>query len=158
MKKLLGAAFFFFLLPAAILIYIPFLLVELEYVNPEPIKILYPLAIACWLGGTILCIWTIVVFWKIGEGTPAPNAPTQKLVDRGVYGITRNPMYLGAWIILLGYVFWYQSEIFILYTVVVGLFFHAIITLFEEPRLGKQFGEEYTAYRQRVPRWLIRTR
>jgi protein-S-isoprenylcysteine O-methyltransferase Ste14 len=158
MKKFLGAALFFFLLPAAILIYIPFLLVRLDYINPEPIKIFYPLAILCWLAGTAMCIWTIVVFWKVGEGTPAPNAPTEKLVDRGLYGITRNPMYLGAWIILLGYVFWYQSEVFSLNTIVVGLFFHAIITLFEEPRLSKQYGEAYAAYRRRVPRWLIRTR
>lgn len=158
MKKLLGAAFFFFLLPAAILIYIPILLARLGFINPDPIKILYSLAILSWLVGTALCIWTIVLFWKLGEGTPAPNAPTEKLVDRGLYGITRNPMYLGAWIILLGYVFWYQSEIFILYTMVVGLFFHAIITLYEEPRLTKQYGEEYKAYRQRVPRWLLRTR
>ncbi len=158
MKKLLGAALFFFLLPAAILIYLPILLVRLGYINPEPNKILFPLAVICWLVGITFCIWTVVAFWKLGQGTPAPNAPTEKLVDRGLYGITRNPMYLGAWIILLGYVFWYQSEIFILYAVVVGLFFQVIITLYEEPRLEKQYGEAYKAYRQRVPRWLLRTR
>jgi protein-S-isoprenylcysteine O-methyltransferase Ste14 len=158
MKKLLSAAFFFFLLPAAILIYIPILLARLGYINPDPMRILFPLAILCWLIGIAICTWTIVAFWKHGDGTPAPNAPTEKLVDRGLYGVTRNPMYLGAWIIVLGYVFWFQSEIFLLYTVVVGLFFHAVITLFEEPRLAKKFGEDYKAYRQRVPRWLLRTR
>jgi protein-S-isoprenylcysteine O-methyltransferase Ste14 len=153
MKKLLGAAFFFFLLPAAILIYIPVLLAYLGFAHPHPNPIYFPLAILCWLAGSSVAIATIVTFWKHGQGTPAPNAPAEKLVQSGLFKISRNPMYLGAWIILLGYVFRFQSVVFVLYVVLAGAFFHAIVVLFEEPRLLKRYGQAYLDYRRRTPRW-----
>jgi protein-S-isoprenylcysteine O-methyltransferase Ste14 len=39
---------------------------------------------------------------------------------------------------------------------VVGLLFHAMIVLYEEPHLARVFGATYADYRARVPRWLPR--
>ncbi len=156
--KLLKALLFFLLIPAAVLLYIPLLLAYLGFTNPSPQIWFYPLAIVFWLGGGAMCIATIVAFWRNGQGTPAPNAPTETLVVSGLYGFTRNPMYVGAWIVVSGYVFWFQSPAYIMYLLLVWLLFQGAIVFYEEPHLRKQFGPAYDEYSSRVPRWLFRSR
>ena len=42
------------------------------------------------------------------------------------------------------------------YAVVVALFFHLFVVLYEKPTLRATFGAEYVAYYREVPRWLPR--
>ncbi|MCR6097305.1 isoprenylcysteine carboxylmethyltransferase family protein [Salipaludibacillus agaradhaerens] len=76
------------------------------------------------------------------------------LVTEGLYKRTRNPMYLGFLIMLLGLAVVLGS--LSPFIVVVGFF---IITnlwyiRFEERMLEKKFGETYRAYKKSVRRWL----
>lgn len=112
------------------------------------------------LGGVLLAagaavlIWCVRDFMALGRGTPAPIDPPKRLVVRGLYRYTRNPMYVGILTVLTGWTVAYRSGALLLYAVAVGACFHLFIVLYEEPHLRRIFGEEYTGYCSRVGRWL----
>ncbi|MEM8547175.1 MAG: isoprenylcysteine carboxylmethyltransferase family protein [Pseudomonadota bacterium] len=76
------------------------------------------------------------------------------LVTSGIFRLTRNPMYLGLLLVLLGVGAWLSS---LLPFVAAALFVPTITVLQirpEEATMQHLFGDEYTAYRQRTRRWL----
>lgn len=76
------------------------------------------------------------------------------LVERGVYRLSRNPMYLGQLMIAAGLAIWVGT---LSSWVVLPVFVFALNRLFirpEEKRLLERHGPSYTAYCQRVRRWL----
>src|SRR5207237_617980 len=72
-------------------------------------------------------------FAVFGRGTPAPIDAPKKLVVRGLYQYTRNPMYIGVLTIILGWAALYQTLRIVLYALCVGLSFHCFIVFYEEP-------------------------
>lgn len=104
------------------------------------------------LGG-ILAISCILAFAMLGRGTPAPFDPPRGLVVQGPYRWIRNPMYLGATLVLLGLAAYYESWQLALYSLGFLLVMHLFAVFYEEPTLRSQFGDEYDAYRKRVGRW-----
>ena len=84
------------------------------------------------------------------KGRPAAN----RLVLGGIYAHTRNPMYLGNILIAIGFAMASGSRA--AYGVIIPffLFVYQAITCAEEEFLRERFGEEYTAYCARVPRFL----
>lgn len=99
------------------------------------------------------CVWDFAVF---GRGTPAPIDPPKKLVVRGLYRYTRNPMYLSVMTVILGWALLYQAGVLALYALALGLCFHLFILFYEEPRLRGVFGREYEDYCAAVGRWVPR--
>ncbi len=87
---------------------------------------------------------------------PMHPESTTSVVDGGIYGVTRNPMYVGMLLTLVGWAVLLQNVVAF---GVVGLW-AAVITQFqirpEERILEERFGEAYLDYRRRVPRWLFR--
>ena len=63
-------------------------------------------------------------------------------------------MYLGVMLVLFGEVIFFRSYQLLLYAVIVMTAFTVFIILIEEPRLKRDFGEDYVAYRNQVPRWI----
>jgi protein-S-isoprenylcysteine O-methyltransferase Ste14 len=76
------------------------------------------------------------------------------LVRSGVYGVTRNPMYVGGSLMLAGWavVFGSARLAAVCGVYLCGMNFGGIP--FEERLLHRKFGATYDAYRQHVPRWL----
>ena len=76
------------------------------------------------------------------------------LVMKGIYRITRNPMYLGLTLWLLAWALWLET----LSPWIVAALFPIVITglqiIPEERALEKLFGETYRDYRKRVSRWI----
>ena len=107
------------------------------------------------LGGAIYawCVWDFATF---GRGTPAPIDAPKKLVVRGLYRYTRNPMYVGVLTVIVGQSVLFRTPSLLVYAGVVAACFHLFITGYEEPHLADAFGAEYDAYRSRVSRWLPR--
>jgi protein-S-isoprenylcysteine O-methyltransferase Ste14 len=105
-----------------------------------------------------LVLWTAGLFAVQGRGTPLPLDPPRTLVVAGPYRYVRNPMYVGALLALLGYAAWFQSAWLLGYAGAVALAFHAFVVLYEEPHLGRVFGEAYRRYCEAVPRWGVRWR
>ena len=97
------------------------------------------------------CLWDFATF---GRGTPAPIDAPKKLVVRGLYRYTRNPMYLGVLTVILGWAVLFQTAGLLFYALVFGICFQLFVVFYEERHLHRQFGREYDRYRTRVPRWL----
>ena len=103
--------------------------------------------------GGALALWCILTFALVGKGTPAPFDPPRRLVVRGPYRFVRNPMYLGAALVLAGAALYYESAALAAYTAAFLLITHAFVRLYEEPTLRASFGAEYDEYCRRVRRW-----
>lgn len=118
------------------------------------------LVLACTLLalGAGLYAWTVWDFATFGRGTPAPIDAPRRLVVRGLYRWTRNPMYLGVLAVILGHAALLRAWELVAYAGAVALAFHLFVVVYEEPHLRRVFGAEYEAYRARVPRWLPRPR
>jgi protein-S-isoprenylcysteine O-methyltransferase Ste14 len=98
-------------------------------------------------GGTPSIYFTRPIRFLIGE---EPDA----LVTRGLYGRTRNPMYLGVLIATAGWAIVFASTRVAIYWLVVFGLFNAVVILVEEPHLRAERGDEYDLYCRRVRRWL----
>ena len=112
------------------------------------------------VGGALILIGSCIVlicilrFATEGKGTLSPLDPTKKLVIRGLYRYSRNPMYVGVTTVLLGEALFLWSSALVIYAVVVFIGFNLFILLHEEPRCRRVFGTEYDDYCARVRRWL----
>lgn len=84
----------------------------------------------------------------------SPDAATA-LVTYGVYGITRNPMYVGMLLALLGVVFWLGAVSALAMVVVFYFIIDRNQIAVEERALLNKFGKTYQDYAERVPRWLL---
>jgi protein-S-isoprenylcysteine O-methyltransferase Ste14 len=99
------------------------------------------------------CVWDFATF---GRGTPAPIDAPKRLVVRGLYRWTRNPMYVGVLTVILGWAFRYRAPGLALYAAGVWSCFQSFVVFYEEPHLRRAFGAEYDAYCARVGRWFPR--
>ena len=108
--------------------------------------------------GLAIAVWTVRLFWSVGEGTPAPWAPPEKLVVVGPYRHVRNPMItsvllmLGSESLLSGS--WHLAGWTLVFFLVNAVYF----ALVEEPGLERRFGDDYRRYKANVPRWIPKRR
>ena len=105
------------------------------------------------LPGLALALTCIVTFTFVGRGTPAPFDPPRRLVERGPYRLVRNPMYLGAWLFIVGFALFYRSAGSALYALAFIAVMHTFVVLYEEPTLRQTFGHDYDEYLHRTGRW-----
>lgn len=112
------------------------------------------LGIFLFLVGAAVLFDCIIRFAIQGEGTLSPVDRTKKLVISGLYKYSRNPMYWGVMLILIGEALFFESGSLWIYLLCVFIMFTLFILLVEEPRLKKDFGEDYKAYRKKVRRWI----
>jgi len=112
------------------------------------------LAFPFWFLGALIIIQCSIEIIRRGRGTPAHFDPPRELVIRGLYRYIRNPIYLGALLVQVGYILWFGSALAILYAVMFFLAFHFLIVVVEEPILRNTFGAEYEEYCGKVPRWI----
>jgi len=116
----------------------------------------YGQAIAIVLGvaGVIIAILGVLSFRR-ADTTVNPTTPqaTSSLVSTGIYGFSRNPMYLGFLLILVAWAAFLANIL----TLVPVVAFVAYMTRFqitpEERALEAKFGTEFTAYKRRVRSW-----
>jgi protein-S-isoprenylcysteine O-methyltransferase Ste14 len=139
--------------PGTVAVYVPWLIARGQPPAP-PGYVAAALALFA-LGGAVYlrCLWDFAGF---GGGTPAPVDAPRRLVVRGLYRHTRNPMYLGVLAVILGWAVLFRALPLLLYAAAVGGIFHLFTVFFEEPHLRKVFGSEYEAYCARVGRWVPR--
>ena len=138
--------------------------------SPVQTFLLVPLATVAWewaLGTRhVELIFLPVMIWgylqyrlcgryriRLGGGGPGlSGAPPERLVDTGIYAWTRNPMYLGHIIYMIGVAAVFQSWFAALISVARTVWFHFRV-LRDERGLSERFGEPYIAYTKRVRRW-----
>ncbi len=149
---LLKTGVFTVLVPVSVTILMPRLLFSHQSFVSTPLFLTIPGACLI-LAGTVFymkCAWD---FAWIGKGTPAPIDAPKTLIERGLYRLTRNPMYVGILMIVTGESLIFYSGVLFLYAVLLWLAFHLMVSLYEEPHLKKAFGSSYEEYCKQVPRW-----
>ena len=91
---------------------------------------------------------------EFDEGERLLTATPRVLITHGPFACTRNPTYLAALFIWLGWAVFYGSVVMLIWTVVGWTFFNYLKVPQEERGLEARFGEAYRSYRRRVPRWI----
>lgn len=118
-------------------------------------ELVQAVSITLMLMGVLIAIAGVLQFRR-HQTTVNPVNPhdASSLVTTGIYRHTRNPMYLGMLISLLGWTMWWLQPLGL---VVVALFTY-YMTRFqivpEERALVSHFGHQFAAYCQRTRRWL----
>jgi protein-S-isoprenylcysteine O-methyltransferase Ste14 len=119
--------------PGTVAAYLPLLIVRSRPVGSFGAILLGSCLVAAGAAIFLWCVWDFATF---GRGTPAPIDPPKKLVVRGLYRYTHNPMYVGVLTAIFGWAIMFQSLALLLYAVAVWTFVHAFILLYEEPHSG----------------------
>ena len=144
---------FTLLVPGTIAVYLP---LTLSSSRSAASGFLFGLAILLFAIGGSIYGWCVFDFASFGRGTPLPLDAPKKLVRRGLYRYSRNPMYVGVLTVIFGWAALYKNPWLLLYGIAVALCFYSFVVFFEEPILSKRFGSDYEQYRAEVARWLFR--
>ena len=114
---------------------------------------------AGWLGAMVIVLalalfaWAIVTITRAGSSVPT-NRPTTAIVESGPYRFTRNPIYLGMFLGLIGLAIAFENLWLLMMLVAFALVIRYGVVAREEAYLERTFGDVYRAYRSRVRRWL----
>lgn len=97
-----------------------------------------------------------VIAFRQARTTVNPLAPekTSYLVTSGIYRFTRNPMYLGLFLVLLGWALFLFSIWALLGPAAFMLYMNQFQIEPEEEVLARKFGAEFSNYCDRVRRWI----
>ena len=112
-----------------------------------------------WIGGALIAAWLVLAalanyqFRRAGT-TPNPFGDVTAFVTGGVFGFTRNPMYLGLVLLQAGVAFILSNGWVLLLVVPTIIVLDRLVIAGEERYLDAKYGATYAAYRNRVRRWL----
>ena len=155
----IGSALFFAIAPGVVAGLVPWWLTGWQVRGPlahwAPARIAGLIMLA--LGAAVL-VQAFARFVAEGQGTPAPVAPTARLVIGGLYRFVRNPMYLAVVSCIAGQGLALDQPILLGYAAAVWATTAAFARWYEEPALARQFGAQYEEYRRAVPAWRPRIR
>lgn len=156
-SALLGSALFLLAAPGVVAGLIPYWITGWRMGEPPFGLSFLPMigAVLAALGGVALVECFVRFAWN-GRGTPAPVAPTQRLVLNGFYRHVRNPMYVAVSALNIGQALLFSSSALLGYAALTWIAFHTFVLLYEEPTLSARYGAEYDAYLKAVPRWMPR--
>jgi protein-S-isoprenylcysteine O-methyltransferase Ste14 len=136
-----GSAAFFVLAPGVVAGVVPWWLtgwrVSQALPSWAPLRVVGVVLIAA---GAAVLVHAFGRFVVEGLGTPAPVAPTARLVVGGLYRHVRNPMYLAVVAIIVGQALALGQPVLLGYAAAVAGATAAFVRSYEEPTLRGQFG------------------
>jgi len=152
MTAIAGSAVFLVIAPGVVAGLVPWWLTgwRAGVAYPAPLRITGALLTAA---GTVVLFAAFAQFAILGRGTPAPVAPTEQLVVRGLYRYVRNPMYLAVLAVITGQALLLGRPVLLGYAAVVAAAFVAFVHGYEQPALTRRYGAQYQAYQRAVPGW-----
>ena len=151
-RPALGSVVFFFAAPGSTAGLMPWLLRRGDPATDTSIAA----STAGWLLfaiGLAAVIAAFVQFVREGRGTPAPFAPTERLVVGGLYRWTRNPMYLAVAAMIGGQALAFASVATLWWLAAFMILVWLFVQLYEQPLLRRTYGRQYDDYCQSVPAW-----
>ena len=134
-------------------VYAPWWILTHDGATPEPV--VWP-AVAVIALGAALYFWCLSLFATVGRGTPGPWDAPRRFVAVGPYRWVRNPIYIGALLVVVGEAWLFLSLSLLVYAGGLAVGVHLFVIGYEEPTLRHRFGDEYVAYRRHVRRWIPR--
>ncbi|HEX6711738.1 MAG TPA: isoprenylcysteine carboxylmethyltransferase family protein [Thermoleophilaceae bacterium] len=151
-----GSLVFLLVAPGVVAGLVPYWLTGWDSDDP-PLVLVVAGAVLVVAGAAVL-LHAFARFVFEGIGTPAPVAPTDRLVVGGAYRYVRNPMYLAVGSVIAGQALLLGRPVLFAWLAIFALLVGAFVHVYEEPTLAARYGEPYDEYRRRVPRWLPRMR
>lgn len=156
---LAGSALFLLVAPGTVAGLLPWLISRWRFEQDFGSSSLVVAAgLALTLLGLAGLLESFIRFALQGSGTPAPIAPTKRLIVHGLYRHVRNPMYVALITIIAGQALLFGQADLLAYGALIWAAFHLFVLAYEEPVLLRQYGTEYDRYARAVPRWLPRLR
>ena len=130
----------------------PFALTVITLYNEaEHHLVIWPSGIFIVLFGVSLRLWATK---HIGRRMLWMKKKGKKLIKTGPYAIVRNPLYIGNITIAAGLSI-LSELIWIVPLVIIYVFIlYHFVALYEEKKLLERWGEEYSAYLSKIPRWI----
>ena len=113
-----------------------------------------------WIVGAIVVVageWVrLAGVAAAGTVTRRRSRTVQRLVTYGIFAWVRNPLYVGNFLIWMGFtiisgVYWFLPLAIVIFAIE-----YSLIVRYEEGVLESIFGAEYLAYKQSTPRWIPR--
>jgi len=129
---------------------VPFLLIPL-LVPSEQTRAGWLVGAAFILAGELIRLAGVAA---AGTVTRRRSRNVQRLVTYGAFAWMRNPLYVGNFLIWIGFVIGSGVLWFLPVAVVLFAIEYSLIVRYEEGVLESTFGEEYVSYKGRVPRWM----
>ena len=147
-----GSAFFLLIAPGVVAGLVPWWLTgwRMGAAYPAPVQITGAVLAAV---GAAALLAAFAQFAIQGRGSPAPPAPTEHLVVRGLYRYVRNPMYLAVLTVITGQALLLSRPVLLGYAAAVAVAFVTFVYGYEQPTLARRYGAEYQAYKRAVPGW-----
>ncbi|CAN5176946.1 hypothetical protein BH11PSE2_BH11PSE2_11880 [soil metagenome] len=96
----------------------------------------------------------VIGFAYIKRGGLKKKVYAENLVTDGMFGVVRNPLYVGNVLVYLGVFVMHGAIIVVAIGVIATLFAYECIIRAEEAYLRDKFGDGYDAYCADVPRWM----
>jgi len=132
----------------------------LAWATPKVLPALtLPFGIAKLIGGILILAGIALMFWAVAafrthQTSVVPHQVPTKIITSGPFARSRNPIYLGDVMVLLGAVLWWAAWPALL---LIPLFMLIITRRFiapEEARMKESFGAEFDCFAEKTPRWL----
>jgi protein-S-isoprenylcysteine O-methyltransferase Ste14 len=147
-----------FLIPPFALFYFYLVFAAAFHLPSVSRQAFFTFAAASWIGvglclaGGVLLLLSLMSFGRSFRVGIDPQHP-DRLVTRGIFTVTRNPIYVAFALVLLGEFLTFPNWILLLYLVAASGLFHRQV-LREEEFLRQHYGPEYADYCRRVRRYL----
>ncbi len=111
------------------------------------------LLLAC--GGLIFAVYAVLACRRAGTSLdPLKPDESSTLITNSVFRVTRNPMYFGMLLVLLGWSIELGNVMATAWLFIYVLYMNQFQILPEERALEARFGDEYRDYHKRVRRWI----
>lgn len=138
---------------AQLLLLVAFLLHWLTALGQQHVFANLPLGATLGITGFGVMMWAWWLF-KRSDTAVCPTASNQCLVTGSIYRITRNPMYLGMAVMLLGLAILVGTIPFYVVAAAFFVIMDRVFCPYEENKLRETFGGVYLDYQQHVRRWI----
>lgn len=112
------------------------------------------LSILLLIAGFLLILWSAYFFWKKRTSIEPHHKPTSLIVE-GPYRLSRNPIYLGMYIGLIGVAFWVGAFSALIVVSAFPLIINVRFIRHEEAALLESFGPDAQGYLNSTSRWLF---
>jgi protein-S-isoprenylcysteine O-methyltransferase Ste14 len=153
-RAAVGSVLFLFVAPGVMAGVVPWLLTGWDSREVWiPLQVIGVFLIAAGAG---VLLHAFARFVTEGIGTPAPVAPTERLVVGGLYRYVRNPMYVAVTATIVGQALLLGQPVLLAYAALFLLVVSTFVRVYEEPVLRERYGAQFDAYRRAVPGWLPR--
>lgn len=147
---LLRALLAFLAMPGMVAFAIPVLWLRSSGVE----RLVHPIGLIPLAAGVAGLLWCVRDFYTQGKGTLAPWSPPKQLVVVGLYRYSRNPMYLGVILMLLGWATAFHAWTLVGYAAAIAVAFHLRVVFGEEPWMASAYGAQWHDYARGVRRWV----